>query len=114
MRGLERFVLTWNLNVSVSWHMERGGAVRVVALGIKPYQPFEHDEHDTQQFANPLTVGTCTITTIVIAETGGDGESVTINGGLFNRRTSGGSLKSSRWNKTDICAGTAARALRVP
>lgn len=50
--------------------MERSGAVGIGTLGKKPYQSSEH------RTPNSLTVGTRTVATPVVAETGGDRESV--------------------------------------
>lgn len=90
--------------------MEGGAAFRVVALATKPYEPFKYK---TRQLAKSLTVCARGIATVVIVETGGDGEGKAIEGDPFNRRVGGSSLKSSRWNETDIGCGKTASTRRV-
>ena len=89
--------------------MECSGTAGVGTLGKKPYQPSEHGASNP-----PLTVGTRTVATPVVAETGGDRESMATEGNHFNRRAERGVLENSRWNKTDIGAGTAAGTRWVP
>lgn len=68
----------------------------------------------SQRLVHLLTIGTCTIAAVVIFETTGDGESTTAEEDVFNVRVDKSGLGNSRWNETDISAGTTARARRVP
>ena len=87
--------------------MESGLALGAIAFITKRYQS---TKQDTLRLANPLTYGAFTIAPITIAETGGDGESMTRKKNLFKAHIDGGGPYNSRWNETEIGAGTTARA----
>ena len=52
-----------------------------------------------------------TIATILVGETGGDGELMT--GEFFNYHFTRGTQENSRWNEGEISAGAAARTCRI-